>query len=245
MPELFKRESMEDLELIHKYIKGEIEDTLKINEIETRLSSDRGFRELFDQERVVLAGIREAEKNRLKDDLKQVRLNNKQSGLSIWMKVAAALIPLVIVGYLLIPSSKDYQAIYSEYYEAYGVYEFGQTRSDAEFDSFRDEVFNLYEQENYEDALDGLQLLFAEQPRDGYLLYMGICQMELGKYSEAIKSFDQIRAETDYLQIGLWYKSLALLNLERIEEARTILEELTMTNNGLSVKATQVLDLIE
>ena len=227
---------MEDLELIQKYIRGTCSQS-ELQQIEQRIETEASFKTLVEQERIVATGIGLAERDRLKQMLQKEQSHNK-----MYWYVAAAIIPIMIVSYFFIISDPNYQKLYEENYEIYGVYEFGQERGSSTLDSLESFAFNAYKEERFDQAISNLDKLYDRNSNDGYLLYKAISLNELNNTKEALSSLKAISSESNYNAVSQWYQALIYLKEGNVEEAKTLLQILSNQQNGLSKKAAQLLD---
>ncbi|WP_425390483.1 tetratricopeptide repeat protein [Ekhidna sp.] len=227
---------MEDIEQIRKYIQDKLSSNEKAD-FELSLDRDSDLREEVEKERLVMKGIALAERERLKSSLG----HENKTQTKYWY-VVAALIPLLIISYLFIYDSQNTNSIYADYYEPYGVYEFGEVRGESERDELESMAFGAYKAGKYSEAYDLIIQLQRENNKVGYNLYAGICLLETEKYNEALKVLNQIPDSSKYYDIGIWYQSLTLIKLDQIDEASELLESLVEKDNGLAKKAKEILD---
>ncbi|MEQ9405657.1 MAG: tetratricopeptide repeat protein [Cyclobacteriaceae bacterium] len=228
---------MEDEELIRKYIRNECSKE-ESDQVESWLSSDPSFKQLLDQERIVTLGVGLAERERLKRSLKE-----EKSSKRIYWYAAAAIIPLLILGYLNNIATSDYSGLFSQNYETYGVYEFGNERGSEDSLTRENEAFVHYKNGDFQQALDLLEKLNNQNPGDGYQFYQSICLVELNRDEEALEGLRQIRnEESDYYTLSQWYSGLILIKMERIEEARKSLLIVKEAGGGPGKKAAQLLE---
>ncbi|WP_421763106.1 hypothetical protein [Ekhidna sp.] len=227
---------MEDIEQIRKYIQNQLSAEDKSN-FEKKLDAEKGLRDEVEKERLIMKGIAFSERERLKSVLQR----GEQTRSKYWYAVAA-LIPLLIISYLFIYDSPNANSIYTNFYEPYGVYEFGEVRGESLENNLEEEAFEAYKQGEYQEAYEKIKELQNASDRIGYDLYAGICLMELERFEEALNMFDQIPESSKYIDIGTWYQALVLIKLERIGEASELLGELSNGKNGLARRSKEVLD---
>ncbi|MEM7297043.1 MAG: hypothetical protein AAF391_02125 [Bacteroidota bacterium] len=227
---------MEEIELIEQYIKGQLSDD-EMKSVDDRLLSDPVFKESYEQQRALMEGIVQAERARLKNVLQ----NEDRKKFNYWYAVAA-MIPLLIAAYFFIVSGSGNQELFDDYYEPYGVYEFGEVRGSDSTDTKEVEAFALYKNAQYHEALDGIADLVESNKKEGYYVYLAISQIELGQLDEASNSLDSVSSASQYFQIAQWYKALIYLKTDRVEEAKILLESLSKEKNGLAVKAQELRD---
>ncbi|WP_436517212.1 CDC27 family protein [Ekhidna sp. To15] len=226
---------MEEIERIRAYITNELSPKEKAD-FEADMDNDAELREAVEKEHMMMKGIAFAERDRLKNMLQ------KDSARSKYWYVAAALIPLLIISYFFFSDSSSPQSIYTDYYEPYGVYEFGEVRGGDVSNDLEREAFSAYQNGEYNEAYDLMLQLQSENNQAGYNLYAGICLIELGKYKEALDELNQISESSKYFKISLWYRALIHIKLGQINNAKEILSIVTSQDDGLGAKSRDILD---
>ncbi len=228
-----------DIELIHDYIKGVLSNEEQ-KLITNRIRKESDFAKIVDQERILLAGIGQAERANLKTELQQTF--NKRNSISKWYAVAA-IIPLLVVSYFMIKPSTNPQALFNEYYETYGNYELGLTRGELDSASNITVISNAYDNKDYHTVIEGLSLLSDENAnKHVYIFYRGISNIELNDFEEAIKDLSTVaNSNSDYSLISKWYLALSYLKLGETEKCNVLLNELKMEENRIGKKSKNLL----
>jgi len=227
---------MEEVELIKRYIQGQLSPEEK-SAFEQQLTIDADLKREVERARLMIKGIAFSERDRLKTMLEQ----EKPSRPRYWYAVAAV-IPLLIISFFLVNRPADPSAIYQEFYEPYGVYEFGQSRGTAETKDLERIAFEFYEEGEYEVALEKIKELQKEKPTIGYNLYVGICLLEMERLDEALDALREIQDSSKYYEISQWYQALAFIKQEKFDQARELLDLLSKGKNGLAIKSKAILD---
>ncbi|MEQ9425146.1 MAG: hypothetical protein RJQ09_12050 [Cyclobacteriaceae bacterium] len=219
----------ENLELIHRYIKGEC-DPVEKQGVEQRLREDGDFMAAYEAERAIIQGIGLAERERLKNELKSVSVKSEGPRINYWLAVAA-LIPLLILGYYFFNIQPDTNELYSNYYEPYGNYEFGIERGESDSLSTLQTIFKAYDNGDYSQVRIGLDSLILSDSRSSFVFYRGICNLELEKVDSAIRDFSKVMESTsDYKTIATWYLALAHLQNKDTERTEALLKKLIEAN---------------
>ena len=123
-------------------------------------------------------------------------------------------------------SSNDGPVLYASYFQPYTPSV--ETRSN---DNIQDDVYkkfiDTYRAQDYQTSLETITPLI-ENANNITLLIAGICAMETGKNQESLEYLDKIIARNDFYFIdhARWYKSLALLKTNKINEAKLLLNVL-------------------
>lgn len=225
----------EELDLIQRYIRGDCSEAERVS-FKQRLDEDEAFRVLYHEEKSITIGIGLAERDRLKGMLRQSQKTN-----SYWW-YAAAMIPILIVGSYIFFSQPNPANLYEEFYEPYGVYEFGMERGDVERDSLRQSAFDAYINERYNESLTALEQLSEIDPKDGYIFYQGACLIELENFEGARVKFERIADQSKYWQQSRWYIALIHLKEGNVDECRLILNDLADKKGGVGKRAKELLD---
>lgn len=101
------------------------------------------------------------------------------------------------------------------------------SRSNAEENKLY-EAETLFKSEQYKDALEIFQTNFGGSKDEGSVfIYTGLSQLELKQYEQAESTFNKL-IESDLLdaQKGYWYKALLYLKQDKVEEAKSILNQI-------------------
>lgn len=90
-----------------------------------------------------------------------------------------------------------------------------------------EEFFNAYRNQEYRRALQIVEPSL-KKPSSDILLLAAVSAIEVGEWNKSIELLDRILEEEDYYfgDHAKWYKALILLKTDRINESRSLLEEL-------------------
>ncbi|MBW6483614.1 MAG: hypothetical protein K0B10_11215 [Vicingaceae bacterium] len=81
----------------------------------------------------------------------------------------------------------------------------------------------------YKDALADFELILAKHPTDVNALFYGaLSEYHIKNYKNALRKFDAVlkNPQTEFNQEAKWYKSLTLIELKEIKEAKKLLQEI-------------------
>lgn len=124
-------------------------------------------------------------------------------------------------------TTRDYRSLGRQYLKAYPLpSNWNATPSMSNIYA----AYMSYSQKDYSEALVNFKYAIVDNPNDklpGF--YLGICLLITNKPRESIREFNEIIADSEndsLVNAAKWYKSLALLNLERIDQVKRILSEL-------------------
>lgn len=200
--------------------------------------------ESFAQEvQLYLKSIQEIQfegREKLRADLKErfknpeLAIRGKKPMILPWMYAAAAAIALILLAvWVWQPGNEqglEIEKLYSMSMEEVLVSQFrsieGDTRS-AQWEG----VLGLIQDSAYEEVIPMIDRLmqdssFAESLGGRARLYQGYAYMHLEKFEAAIQSFDLVREENPYADQIQWYKTLCLLKLGEIMQAKDFLEKI-------------------
>ena len=91
-----------------------------------------------------------------------------------------------------------------------------------------------YNRGDYQQALRGFDLVLADSVEDyGVIFYSGICMLILDQPDASISRFQKIpKAAASYYAPATWYLAMSHLKQDRVEDAKTILQDLASTHTG-------------
>lgn len=255
--------------LIQGFLRDELSDEQR-NELDRLLTNDPEFAAQFryeqqqfealhsqgwsyadpttDQAKVYKELYESDEIQQIKANLEAAKIRHRSEGTNrgsrrwIWY-VSAAVIALCIGVFSWMNRGSSPEVLYSNYIDLTELPSLVE-RGDAATEKLV-EAQQLFEDGNYPAALELLEdernaIPTAEANR---LLYLGIAQMEVAQYDEAIQTFDHL-IQSDLLDAdkGYWYKALALLKQSKVEAARSVLEYIITEQTFQSRKAELLLD---
>ncbi len=234
-------------EEIEKYLSGDMEVGEKQN-FEKLLSADSGFARQVKEHRQTHELVDLYARAHIKDRVKSIhnRVKGEQKaatgGFSI-MKIAASLALLAVVGSLYFYTSYNYntQHLASNAFEPYPNR--FRTMGDSQEDTFT-RGLKAYDLRHYDEAIAQFSQVTTDNEK--YLdarFYLGVAYLGKEAYAEAVSPLREVMEENSlYESSAKWYLSLALLQLDKEEEAKRILKEIV---KGESVKSQPARELLE
>ena len=139
---------------------------------------------------------------------------------------AAVLLLLLVVGWWWQSSSMTPDQHYANHFEPYSL-SFNSRTDNAELSLIQLE--QLYRNQEYNRFTTEANSFLNENPENYPLqLATGISYLELGKYQEAIPYFNAIINDKNpfFSDQANWYKALAYLKTDQLEECKLLLENL-------------------
>jgi TolA-binding protein len=238
------------IEEISRFLEGNMPEEEMID-MEVRYIQDPAFRQEVDSVRLLIEGIRTSGRQTTKEEkLERLRLAqfdeisfSKTTGrqdvpaitrrrkLVATLSIAASVLILIFaISPLFNPKSVDPGQLFVTHFKpAVSVVSIG-TRSYSE-DQER-EAYQAYRLGDYADALAIFESEIDESPyRLTDLFYLGNCYLTEGRWLEASQAFDEvIQARTPLAEDGKWYLALSYLQLDRLDQAQELLEEIAADN---------------
>ncbi len=265
-------------ELLMKYLKGEPLAQHKIDAIESEMKTkpnllkemevmidmidDDGGKDWLEHE-IALYGKREQFKNTVSELLKvnteeenhyqKVYSGAGRKGIKrlIPLAIAASVVGLVALFWLLRPNGDVNEALFAQHFKAYPVID-GFKRSEAPErteggnKSAGQRAINAYGIRDYSMSIPLFMDAFTKEQDTIALYYAAIAQLASGEAKEAIVSIKKFRQISSLFEPQLlWYEALANVRQGNIKVAKEQLETLTQQNNSYSGKAKSLLEQLE
>lgn len=220
-------------ELLEKYLEDELSPEEQ-NLFDAEVASDPGFAQqvrLHGRLNMALGNQKEIKLEQSlrgimdKDDLGSA---SRKTGrpLTFYLSIAAGFLLLATVGYFLFSGQPTNSELYKKFYFPYDAS--NELRSGQEVPkNLLDKAFDTYNEGQFDVAHTSFLTILKKFPKNSRArFFLGICQLELGKASKAIKSFQTVIADGNnlYLSQATWYKALGCLQLKDLDCSR---QELT------------------
>lgn len=256
---------MEKEELEIEYVKRYLDRRLSEEEniqFKERLAVDEDFRNLYEELKIVLLGIKSYSRKKSLDKLRNVESALKEKGkkriymgisrnLRYWAAAAVFILLALTAVWIIQLGTPDSEALYTQYYQPYpNVFE-PTLRGESDTLSLYEQAFAAYDQNNYTDAVQHFEELLQKDELDGgiekdiLLFYIGNSYLALDKPTEAVENLTTVSKNSLLGEQAQWYLALAYLKSEQLEEAEKMLEELTNTSGVYREKAETLLKEIQ
>jgi predicted Zn-dependent protease len=223
-------------EMIQQYLEGELSgDALR--SFEEQMRNDPALAEevaLYKgiNEEMLLEAKSKKEEQALSINLEKLNEQyfKKQEGkvrrISRWWYAGAAAAAAVISILILRPfsdTSFNNEKLYAHYSKEVDPLPGGNRGNPA--DSLQGKAADLYNKQDYANALPLLRNLIADKPKETQLkLAMGICLLQTGQYDSSNIIFDEIAAgATIFKNEAVWYKALSSLKQNKLDECYRLL----------------------
>jgi len=237
---------------IEEYLKGELSEEEQAS-FESMMEGNPEIKEKVEMQRQLLKGIELGFNQELKQLLieEESRLpglkknqSNRVKSLYPVIGIAATVSLMIIAFYTFRNTTTDTSELYAQYYQPYPNVEAPISRSDINASN----PFALYENRDYEKAMEKFKALRSTQPDEpSIIFYSAICQLELGSTTQAISSLRELLElhENKYSRPALWYLSLAYLKSDQTREAISQLNDLTSIDDVYAKKAADLLHQLD
>lgn len=232
--------------LIEKYLDGTITSD-EMRAFDELVARDKDFKDELDFHLEIRSSLRQQDDANFRQKLIELEIEApKTNSKRFWMGIAASLIGLAMLGmwWVLLPSEKE--DLFQAYYTIQRNIHEPLTRANGQ-ENLTYEAFLAYEKEEWQTALDLFSSLEENSPEEYIDLYIGNCQLQLGKYKEAIQSFEALldSADSDLKHRGTWYLALAELANGNTGRAKELLLQLASESGAFSPQAKTLLEKMD
>lgn len=207
-------------EQINRYLKGELPEQER-SEFEALIIKDNTLSEEVAKIRFELSIIEDYALKKELDVIHEDLYGNKKSHkLTAALAIAASLIFLLGLWFLLLPKTPSHDELYSTYFSPYK--NLLSTRNDYPETNSWSLAMHHYSKGEYQKSLEYLDLMdYPQSVSSDLTFYEGICLMGIGKYDKAIIVFETLlENESGYHQNPIhWYLGLSYLKVERNDDA--------------------------
>lgn len=158
--------------------------------------------------------------------IENIANKNKQNRSLNWLKVAAVLLPLIVLSYFVFnTNSSPHEKLYLTYYEK----ELGlPVVLSNNYDKTFNESMNLFRNEDYKNALKGFTELLAASPKNDTLNYfVGVCNLELDKYTKAISYFTKDYSNSVFKESTEYRLAMVYIKKGEIEKSEKVLKNIS------------------
>lgn len=175
----------------------------------------------------------------------------KPSGrpLLMWLAVAASLLMVVLLGYLLVRNNPtDPQMLYAVYYEPYpNIINPAQRSGDEAEATVPERAVRAYEVGQYAQAIALFDQSDAVSSNAGFAFYYALSYLGAGQPAEAISLLEPLAQNERVLfyEPARWYLALAYLDADQPDAAVPYLKQLASTNGDYAQEAQQLLQELD
>lgn len=238
---------MDQEELINAYLEGTLSPEDK-ELFENLIAQNPEYMAELEAHRKLKAAITLSERENLKGFLASIepKETKVKTNTKSWLFSAAAACIVVIVGYFLWTtlSMSPGEKLYARHYETYPNLIAPSTRGEAGAD-LKAEAFLAYDNGNFEQAAALFEKLQAQSNSEYALLYLGICQLELGRPEKAVPVLNLIPSSSDSKGITSWYEALGYFKLNMMDKGKAALQVTAAKANSFQTEAQAILKELE
>lgn len=234
---------MDQEELINAYLEG----TLSAEDqelFENLIAQNPEYKAELEAQRKIKAAISLSERENLRGFLNEIdRTKAKpKSNLKSWIFSTTAACVLVLVGYFLwiMLSRSPGEKLYDRHYETYPNLIAPSTRGQSPND-LKALAFLAYDNGNFEQAAALFERHQAQADSEYALLYLGICQLELGRPEKAIPVLNLVPSSSESKEIAAWYEALGYFKLNMLEKGKEALQITAESANPFQTEAQEIL----
>lgn len=245
----------DDIVLLERYLDLSLNDAERA-QVESRLKVDPGFKELYEQEKTIVKGIRFSHlKNQLAylDDLES-RLpaldaganDTKVISLKQYWKPLALAASVLLVGaslfFFVQQRTPLNERLYLSYFEPFDSPGSGLTRGGNVQVTVKRSAYEAYDNGNYVRAAQLFEQALNEKDEAIVHLCLGNAYMKNNQWEKAESTFLQMLKEhNDLVTQAKWYLALVYIKENKVEKAKSTLWEIT-TSSTYKEKAKRLLE---
>jgi len=160
-----------------------------------------------------------------------------------YVSIAAAIIILAVLGYLLFPKTTSPETLYADYYQPYSHSQMMGPGDSA--DSFFQRGVKFFKENKYDEAIGALQKITTNETQytDARML-IGAALMQQEKHSQAISFFEEASQNSLLADQAIWYQAWAHLMAGQKEEAKSLFEKIAASQGYKHQEAAKLLNKI-
>jgi tetratricopeptide (TPR) repeat protein len=235
---------MDQEELINAYLEGTLSPEDR-ELFENLVAQNPDYSAEFESHRKLKAAITLSERENLKgflSELEPAKQPTASTSIKSWIYSTVAACVVVLIGYFLwiTLSMSPSEKLYARHYETYPNLVVPSTRGVNPAD-LKAEAFLAYDNADFGKAAGLFEQLQAQSNSDYALLYLGICQLELGRPEKAIPVLNLVSATSESKGIASWYEALGYFKLNMLDEGKVALEVTANSSNPFQTEAQSIL----
>lgn len=227
---------MKEEEDILRFINGQMEMS-EHTAFEEKIEQDPALREsVYHSQR--LRNILDKDTQSFAANIRSVINSNKKEGSYklLWIAASIAIFIGISFSYVLLKPGSS-QELVATYLEPYPDIITSRSEEGSPLD------LKEYNKGNYAAAIESLERSEVSGQKPLVALYLGVSYLHTKKVAEAYKVLSQADVEqTIFYEDFLWYEGLALIAMNRENEARSKLQMLIDKQSSYSTKASEILD---
>lgn len=241
---------MEKLEKIIKYLDGDLIYEEKL-QLEAEVSCNADLKQKLNTVAEINAIISDYEMVSFVSNLNKLKKHRNQNKIVLltnsWISnkkilVAASISILLLISFLLVFHSKpNNDNLFSQYYTRYDASLI--TRGESDVDDLTVAI-QLYDRKKYVEAISKFsQLIKLNNQNTAAHFFIGISYMETNTFDKAIENLNTVIAQKDsaFIEHAEWYLALCFLKINKLHNAKTIINQIASGNSFYQPKALELL----
>ncbi|MFN3997947.1 tetratricopeptide repeat protein [Algoriphagus sp.] len=239
---------MDQEELINAYLEGTLSpEDQKL--FENLVEQNPEYRAELEVQRKLKAVISLSERESLRGFLENIESSTKPratTSLKSWLYSASAACLVVMAGYFLWTtlSMSPGEKLYARHYETYPNLVAPSSRGESS-SGMKAEAFLAYDNGDFAKAAGFFEQLQAQPNSDFALLYLGICQLELGRPEKAIPILNRISSKSESKEIASWYEALGYFKLNMLDKGKAALQVTAAKPNPFQNESQEILKTLK
>ena len=243
------------MHLIERYFNEDLSKE-ELEFFEQEMQRDEKFKIEVNQYEYVFGGLKEARARKLKSDFKSLedqlhtrrpKYNFSVSSIMRYGAVAtvAVIVTMAAFNFSNLEPAIETEQVFSEYFRPYPNVIAPVTRSTEVLDSDLKHVMSFYDAKDYDAAIEGFDKLLADADlKNELLFYKGVALLAKGDAYEARAHFEMMDPSNNFSNQRKWYLSLALVQLDEINDAKELLNEIIRDKSYFMIYAKDLLDIL-
>jgi len=243
------------MHLIERYFNEDLSKE-ELEFFEQEMQRDEKFKIEVNQYEYVFGGLKEARARKLKSDFKSLedqlhsrrpKYNFSVSSIMRYGAVAtvAVIVTMAAFNFSNLEPAIETEQVFSEYFRPYPNVIAPVTRSTEVLDPDLKHVMSFYDAKDYDAAIEGFDKLLADADlKNELLFYKGVALLAKGDAYEARAHFEMMDPSNNFSNQRKWYLSLALVQLDEINDAKELLNEIIRDKSYFMIYAKDLLDIL-
>ena len=232
-------------DLISNYLQKTLTASEQVD-FDVLMQTDQGFANEVAFQQNLKKAITLNERNAAKKML-QVFESEKtnQKSVSKWY-VAASIAAVFTISFWFLNQDSSSEQLFDSYYQTYPNIDAPTVRGTTQED-LKSKAFFEYDNGNYEKSVVLFAAINADEKKDFAIFYQGLSLMELQQYEKALVIFNEFETDkqSKFLPMINWYKALIFIQLNKKEEAKIVLKNLSISQNSQQELAKKLLEALE
>lgn len=227
---------MTDEQEIQDYLANRLSQEAR-SRFEDRLAKEPTFKAAFEEYCALNKAIQSLEKEQLKKRFKELDRELPAPNRKTWRWLAASVLVVVGVSCWWVFHSPSNDQLYATYFEAYPNVTFPVVRGGNDSIS---SVYSAYESKKYEQSITDLREWCARTDEEAHCFYLAISLMANSQLKQAEAIFRSCSFQ-QFQGVAQWYHALALLKLDKEEQAVELFQQVAQQSSEFSERAKKIL----